>query len=118
LKTPADARAQIPFYDLSWLGGRQYLRGYHSYRFRANNVALFSTELQQTAFAITGVRGVDLFASADAGQVWDARFRPRSWHSGFGGGVQYRHSRAIAARIEASRGRERIVIYASLSRGF
>jgi hypothetical protein len=117
-KTPADARHQIPFYDLSWLGGRQYLRGYHSYRFRGNNVALFSTELQQTVFAITGVRGVDLFASADAGQVWDDDFRPRSWHSGLGGGLQYRHSRAIAARIEASRSRERVVIYASLSRGF
>lgn len=117
-KTPADARHQIPFYDLSWLGGRQYLRGYHSYRFRGNNVALFSTELQQTVFGITSVRGIDLFASADAGQVWDDDFLPRRWHSGLGGGLQYRHSRAIAARIEASRSRERVAVYASLSRGF
>ena len=117
-KTPADAQHQIPFYDLSWLGGRQYLRGYHSYRFRANNVALFSSELQQTVFALTGTRGIDLFGSADAGQVWDDRFLPRSWHSGLGGGLQYRHSRAIAARIEASRSEERTLIYASLSRGF
>ena len=58
-KTPADARHQIPFYDLSWLGGRQYLRGYHSYRFRGNNVLLLSTELQQTVYSITSVRGVD-----------------------------------------------------------
>ena len=69
-------------------------------------------------FAITGVRGIDLFASADAGQVWDDDFLPRRWHSGLGGGLQYRHSRAIAARIEASRSHERIAVYASLSRGF
>jgi len=117
-KTPTDARHQIPFYDLSWLGGRQYLRGYHSYRFRGNNVVLFSSELQQTVFSLTGVRGIDVFASADAGQVWSDALSPHDWHSGFGGGIQYRHSRAIAARIEASRSRERILIYASLSRGF
>src|SRR5205085_1124898 len=29
--------SQIPFYDLSWLGGREYLRGYELYRFRGNN---------------------------------------------------------------------------------
>ena len=82
---------------------------------------LFSTELQQTVFAITPVRGVDLFASADAGQVWGTHATSTSahdWHSGLGGGLQYRHSRAIAARIEASRSRERVAIYASLSRGF
>jgi outer membrane protein assembly factor BamA len=117
-KTPTNAQSQIPFYDLSWLGGRQYLRGYHSYRFRGNNVALFSSELQQTVLALTGTRGIDLFGSADAGQVWDDRFLPRSWHSGLGGGLQYRHSRAIAVRIEASRSEERTLIYASLSRGF
>jgi hypothetical protein len=117
-KTPTNAQSQIPFYDLSWLGGRQYLRGYHSYRFRGNNVALFSTELQQTVFAMTGTRGIDLFASADAGRVWDDEASPRTWRSGRGGGLQYRHSRAIAARIEASDSRERTLIYASLSRGF
>ena len=72
-RRPKDG-SQIPFYDLSWLGGREYLRGYHSYRFRGNNVLLLSTELQRTVHAMTPVRGVDLFASADTGQVWgDAR---------------------------------------------
>jgi hypothetical protein len=64
-------------------------------------------------------RGVDLFASADAGQVWGGQpFSSRNWESGLGGGLQYRHSGSVAARIEASRSRERIAIYASLSRGF
>jgi outer membrane protein assembly factor BamA len=130
-KTPKGGGSQIPFYDLSWLGGREYLRGYHSYRFRGNNVFLLSTELQQTVYSITGVRGVDVFASADAGQVWgDARsstdpmildnqdFSSRNWHSGLGGGLQYRHSRNLAARVEVGRSHEHNLIYWSLSRGF
>jgi outer membrane protein assembly factor BamA len=118
-KAPTAGGNTIPYYDLSWLGGRQYLRGYHSYRFRDNNVLLFSSELQQTIIPLTNTRGVDVFASADAGQVWGPeRFNTRNWESGFGGGLQYRHSRSIAARIEAGRSRERVAFYASLSRGF
>ena len=123
--------SQIPFYDLSWLGGREFLRGYHSYRFRANNMLLLSSELQRTVVSMTAVRGLDLFASADTGQIWgddrtstdpsmlDAQpLGSRNWHSGLGGGLQYRHSRSLAARVEASRSRERTAIYVSLSRGF
>jgi hypothetical protein len=80
---------------------------------------------------MTPVRGIDAFASADTGQVWgDARsstdpevlgnqaFSSRNWHSGLGGGIQYRHSRGIAARVEVSRSREGSRVYAALSRGF
>jgi hypothetical protein len=117
-KTPKDGR-HIPYYDLSWLGGRQYLRGHDSYRFRDNHVLLVSTELQRTVRAMTGIRGIDAFISADAGQVWGGQeFTPSHWRSGLGGGLQYRHSRSIAARVEVSRGHERTVVYASLSRGF
>jgi hypothetical protein len=119
LKTPAGGGDAIPYYDLSWLGGRQYLRGYHSYRFRDNNVILVSSELQRTVYWITNVRGIDVFASADAGQVWGTEhFDSRNWQSGFGGGLQYRHSRTVAARVEAGRSRERVAFYASVSRGF
>ncbi len=130
-KAPKDGGRQIPFYDLSWLGGRMFGRGYDSYRFRANNVWLLSTELQQTVHAITAVRGVDVFASSDAGQVWgDARsstdpgildnqdFRSGNWHASFGGGLQYRHSRSLAARVEVSRSPQHTLVYWSLSRGF
>jgi hypothetical protein len=118
LKTPRGG-SEIPYYELSWLGGRQYLRGYHSYRFRDNNVLLLASELQQTVYSMTGVRGIDLFASAETGQVWGGQdFNSHNWESGLGGGLQYRHSRSIAARIEAGRSREHIAIYASLSRGF
>ncbi len=92
---------------------------------------LLASELQQTIFAMTPTRGIDAFASADAGQVWgdgrsdtdpvivdNQRFHARDWRSGLGGGVQYRHSRALAVRVEMSRSPERSSLYASLTRGF
>jgi outer membrane protein assembly factor BamA len=123
--------SQIPFYDLSYLGGREYVRGYQTYRFRGNDLLMFSTELRQNIYKKTDHRGVDLFAFADSGQTWgDARssidtsilaiqhFSFGSWHSGVGGGIQYRHTRAFAARLEAARSNEGVKIYASISRGF
>jgi hypothetical protein len=123
--------SQIPFYDLSYLGGREYVRGYHSYRFRGSNVLMFSTELRRTVYKKADQRGVDVFGSADSGQVWgDARsttdpaiianqpFRSGKWRSGVGGGVQYRHSGSLAARLEVGRSNEGTRFYVSMSRGF
>ena len=120
--------SQIPFYDLSFLGGREFVRGYQSYRFRGNDLLMFSTELRRTVYKKTDRRGVDVFAFADSGQVWgDARsstlaavqdFSSSKWRSGVGGGLQYRHSRGLAARLEVGRSNEGARIYASLSRGF
>ena len=123
--------SQIPFYDLSWMGGREYLRGYETYRFRGNNVLLFSTELRRTVYSKTDTRGLDVFAFADSGQVWgDARsltdplilanqdFSSSNWHSGVGGGLQYRHSSTLAARFDVGHSNEGTIIYVSMSRGF
>lgn len=132
-KSPRDDGRGIPFYDLSWLGGRRALRGYDSYRFRGNNLLLLSTELQHTVRTLTGTRGIDVFGSADAGQTWGggnggtatspalatrSAFRGDVWHTGLGGGLQYRHSRSAAGRIEVSRGQDRTIVYVSLARGF
>ena len=106
---------QIPFYDLSWLGGREYLRGYKSYRFRGNNVLLLSTELQQTVLRVTRVRGLD--------GVRLRRMRGRSGGTpiasvrqlatqGVGGGIQYRHSTYFRPHgSKSSRSNEGAVIY-------
>jgi Omp85 superfamily domain len=123
--------SQIPFYLLPWLGGREYVRGYQTYRFRGNSSLLFATELRQTVYTKSDTRGVDVFAFADSGQVWgDARagkdptlqpgseFSSSNWHSGVGGGFQYRHSKSIAARAEFGHSNERTLVYLSLSRGF
>ena len=123
--------SQIPFHALSWLGGREYVRGYDTYRFRGNNVVVFSTELRRTVYTKSEIRGVDVFAFADTGQVWgDARsvteslvvqnsgFSASNWHSGVGGGVEYRHTRHLGARLETGHSNEGYKFYLSLSRGF
>jgi hypothetical protein len=130
-KNPRGEDSQIPFYDLSYLGGRMSLRGYHSYRFRGNNVANVSTELQRTVRALSDTRGIDALAFVDAGQVWgDARslidpeildnrdFNAGEWRGGFGGGVQYRHSPKLAVRLDVGRSREETIFYLAFSRGF
>jgi outer membrane protein assembly factor BamA len=123
--------SQIPFYELSYLGGRQHVRGYESYRFRGNNLLMLSTELRQTVYKKTDRRGVDVFAFGDSGQVWgDARsttdpvilanqhFSSSNWRSGVGGGLQYRHSSSLAGRVEIARSDEGTKFYVSMSRGF
>lgn len=126
--------SQIPFYDLSWLGGREYVRGYETYRFRGNNVAMASVELRRTVHRTSDVRGVDVFGYTDSGQVWgDARssiaptdplilqnqkIHSNNWHSSVGGGVQYRRSHSLAGRFEVGHGSEGTLFFASMSRGF
>jgi hypothetical protein len=128
-----DARgaSQIPFYDLSFLGGRMYGRGFKNFRFRGNNLVLGSVELLQTVWTQREDRGLDVFGFGDAGQVWgDNRsqtdpailanrgFDSSNWRASVGGGVQYRYSSKLAGRIEVGHSNERSLIYVSISRGF
>jgi Omp85 superfamily domain len=130
LKSPRGG-SQIPYYDLSFLGGRSYLRGFTNYRFRGNNSLLFSGELRQTLWKKTETSGLDIFGFADVGQVWgDNRsqtnptiiqnedFDSRNWRTGSGGGVQYRLSKSFAFRVELGHSNERNLLYFSFSRGF
>jgi len=123
--------SQIPFYDLSWLGGREFVRGYETYRFRANHMLMFSTEFRQTVWTQSKSRGLDVVAFADTGQVWgdhrssddfsilnSRRFSSSNWHSGTGGGVQFRWSRKVAGRVEVAHSNEKTLIYFSMSQGF
>lgn len=125
------AGSQIPFYDQAYLGGRSFVRGFQNFRFRGNNVVTFSAELRQTVLSQEENRGLDVFAFGDTGQVWgDNRsrtdpatginrdFDSRNWRAGLGGGVQYRYSKSLAARVEIGHSNERNLIYFSISRGF
>lgn len=123
--------SQIPFYDLSYLGGRNHVRGFKTHRFRGDNAALASVELRQTIWTQEEDRGFDVFAFGDAGQVWgDNRsrtnptvlanqdFSSSNYRASMGGGFQYRYSKAFAARVELGHSHERNLIYFSVSRGF
>ena len=112
LKDPRGG-SQIPFYDMAFLGGRTYVRGYDTNRYFGNNLLMFSAELRQTVWSKSEKRGVDVFAFGDTGQVWgdnrsqidptvvrNDKFDSSNWRASFGGGAQYRISRAFAVRAE------------------
>ncbi|MDX2031068.1 MAG: BamA/TamA family outer membrane protein [Blastocatellia bacterium] len=122
---------QIPFYELSFLGGRSHLRGFDNFRFRGENFAFFSGEFRQTVWEQEEHKGVDVFVFTDAGQVWgdnrsktDPRirandpFQSENWRIGVGGGAQYRFNRSTAVRFELASTNERNHFYFSVSRGF
>jgi surface antigen Omp85-like protein len=125
--------SQIPFYYQSFIGGRMFLRGFRTYRFRADNALLLSAELRQTIWKMNdeNTRGIDIHAFGDGGQVWgDNRsntnpivlanddFRSENWRFGVGVGLTYRHNRAFAVRIELGHSNESNLVYLSLTRGF
>jgi hypothetical protein len=123
--------SQIPFYGLPWLGGRSQLRGFDSYRFRGNNLLLFSIEPRRTVWKQSETKGLDVFVFGDAGQVWgdsrsttdpqvlaNDRMNSRNWRFGMGGGAQYRLSRNFGFRIDIGTCNERNHVYFSVSRGF
>ena len=108
-----------------------YVRGFRAYRFRGNNSLLGSAELRQTVWTQSEVRGVDVFAFGDGGQVWgdnrsqtdptilaNQMFDSKNWKGSIGGGLQYRYSKDFAARVELGHSNERNLIYFSISRGF
>jgi outer membrane protein assembly factor BamA len=130
LKDPRGG-SRIPFYDMAFLGGRTYVRGYDNYRYFGNNLLMFTTELRQTVWSKSKTKGVDVFAFGDAGQVWgDNRsrtdpivigndgFDSSNWRASVGGGAQYRINRAFAVRAEVGHSNEGNKFYLSLSRGF
>ena len=125
--------SQIPFYDLSFLGSRSQGRGFDTFRFRADNVALFSGEVRRTLWAQNdeNTKGLDIFVFTDVGQVWgdnrsrinpailaNDKFDSRNYRTGFGGGVQYRLNKSLAFRLEFGASNEATKIYFSQRPGF
>ncbi len=130
LKDPKGG-SQIPFYDMAYLGGLGYVRGFHTYRYFGNNLLLFSTELRQTVWSKSKTRGVDVFGFGDAGQVWgdnrsltdptvlrNDRFDSANWRASAGGGAQYRVGGGLTLRLDLARSNEGNKVYFSFSRGF
>jgi hypothetical protein len=131
LKDPKGG-SQIPFYDLSYLGGFSHVRGFNTYRYRGNNVLIGNVELRQTVYSFKKEqRGIDLIGFGDAGQVWgdnrsttdptilgNDHFASRNWKAGIGGGVQYRHTKGLVVRFDVATSQDGPRMYVSISRGF
>jgi outer membrane protein assembly factor BamA len=126
------AGSQIPFYDMSFLGGFNYVRGFNTYRYRDNNALISNLELRQTVYSFKKrYRGIDMIGFGDAGQVWGNTlssmvpdtmshnyFANRNWKAGIGGGIQYRHTKSLTVRIDVATSADGERIYFSASRGF
>jgi len=124
--------SQIPFYDLSFLGGFSHVRGFNTYRYRGNNALIGSVELRQTVYSFKSEhRGLDLIGFGDAGQVWGVNrstieptipendnFASRNWKAGIGGGVQYRHTKSLVVRFDVAASQDGIQPYFRIARGF
>jgi hypothetical protein len=124
--------SQIPFYDMSFLGGFHYVRGLNTYRYRGNNALIGNVELRQTVRSSKKEhRGLDLIGFGDSGQVWGRNrsttdpttmdhnnFTSRNWRAGIGGAVQYRHTKSLAVRFDAATSQDGQRTYFSVSRGF
>ena len=122
---------QIPVYEMGWMGGRNYLRGYQNFRFRGNNLLLLVGEFRQTVWAQKETRGVDAFVFVDNGKIWgDSRsatnplilrndkFGDQPLRVQPGAGVQYRFNKSFGARLDFAKSNERTMVYFSVSRGF
>lgn len=123
--------SQIPFFANATLGGRNLVRGYRNFRFRAHNLLMFSGELRQTFYTRDEDQGADVVFFGDVGRIWgDTRsdtdpqilrndlFGEAPWRAGYGIALQFRYNKSFAVRIDFSRSPERSMIYFSLSRGF
>jgi outer membrane protein assembly factor BamA len=125
--------SQIPFYELSLVGGTSHVRGFDTYRFRANNAVVFSGEVRQTVWSMNdeNTRGLDLVAFIDVGQVWgDNRsqtnpailvnddFSTRNYRVGAGGGIQYRLNKTVAFRFDIAASNETTKFYFMSRPGF
>jgi outer membrane protein assembly factor BamA len=124
--------SQIPFYDLSFLGGFNYVRGFKTYRYRGNNALIGNVELRQTVYSFKKeARGLDLIGFGDSGQVWGHNrsttdpmimghnnFALRNWKASIGGAVQYRHTQSLAVRFDVATSQDGQRMYFSVSRGF
>ena len=67
--SPEDQRWQPDSVLQSGIWADAFVRGFRDYRFRANNMLMFSAEFRQTV-AIKEDRGIDVFVFGDTGQVW------------------------------------------------
>jgi hypothetical protein len=123
--------SQIPFYAQSFLGGRNYVRGFQNYRFRGNNLLVLTVEPRQTVWKQSETKGLDVFVFGDGGQVWgdnrsktnaailaNDKFSSQNWRFAIGGGLQYRLSKSTGFRLEVGHSNEGNQVFFSVGRGF
>jgi hemolysin activation/secretion protein len=99
----ADRRARVPFYLQETLGGSHTLRGFPSFRYRGENLALLQAEYRWEASP-----AIELALFADAGTV-AATARGLDLgrlEAGYGFGLRFKTTSSPILRLDLARGRE------------
>ena len=111
----ADSGAQVPFYLMETLGGRDTLRGFRDFRFRDTNVLYLSGEYRWEAAA-----GIDLALFYDTGKVFpDASdFGLDNLRHTVGFGIRGRSLRRTVFRFDIGRGDEGTHVFLAFGPAF
>jgi hypothetical protein len=78
-----------PWFDASFIGGEESLRGWRAQRFAGDASLYGSAELRMylTNFELLVPQLFGVYGLFDVGRVWVAGESPQGWHTGYGGGV-------------------------------
>ena len=78
-----------PIFDAAFVGGRESLRGFSTYRFAGDASLYGNAELRVPVFTakLLTRSQVGVFALGDAGRVYFGGDSPGGWHTSYGGGV-------------------------------
>jgi outer membrane protein assembly factor BamA len=107
--------ATVPFYLMPTIGGKNTLRGFYSYRFHDNNMAIANIE---SRWALLTHMDVALFGDIGrvAPTVSDLNFHDA--HRSFGGGVRFHNATSTLLRIDAGHSVEGWRVYFVMSEPF
>ena len=113
----------IPFYELSSLGGADSLRGFGKGRFYDNHRMLFNLEERIRIFRFLAgdiLLDVELALFADVGQVFDSyrSVRLKNFQTVFGAGVRFVVRSQIVAKVEIGYGEQGSAVFAGLNYPF
>lgn len=113
LSDDPDTGAEVPFFMQESLGGSHTLRGFDSFRWRGERIALYQAEYRWEPAVFW-----DLLVFADAGQVGRAgsSLGPLEWDYGFG--MRFKSFRDVVLRLEVAFSRETTRYYLRGSSSF
>jgi hypothetical protein len=108
------------FYQLSWLGGGQNLRGFHRQRFYGKTAFFDQNELRWTFntrnYIFNGKMG--FIAFLDDGRVWQPEENSTKWHFGYGLGYMIVPFNKISATIYYGTSEDGGIIHFKLGKFF
>jgi hypothetical protein len=109
--------AELPFFNMAFIGGQKKMRGFYEGRYRDNNLLMFQAEYRRELFWRFGMT---LFA--DAGQVAQSpeKFNNKYWRYTYGGGLRFRidDTQKLNVRMDLAVGNNKVLAYLTVAEAF